>query len=272
MGKSLAFAITLLLIYLVYAPNFLTVKNIKIDGAEDREKEYIVNSINDYLASRAFWPQSNLLLLSKKELSAYLTLKNKPVARVISIEKNFPSTLNVKIEKRYDKFLLKNQSGAYTLSNDGLTGKQLRMEDLSETNTPYSNLIPLSSQKNQQFYEGQRPQDAEYFKNLNEILSLSEKDGRKITGIEIESFEQPNISAVFKEGYRIKFDVNSDLQKIFSQLRLLLKQVGVGRINGIKYIDMRVKDKGYVCYKDAACATDKIEVPLDTTTSSPPTN
>lgn len=262
-GKTIAFMIFLLFIYFIYAPNFLTVKRVEISGADANAKPTVEADIKEYFKSSRFWPQSNLLLLSKKNLSIYLISKNKAVTQVAYIGKDFPSNLSVKIEQRYDKFLLKNPNGAYVLSNDGFVDKQLALENLSSTNTPYSGLIPILSEKDEQLYQGQRPQDEEYFKNLNQILSLSEKDGRKITAIEIESFEHANVSANFFEGYQIKFDVNSDLPKIFSQLRLLLKQAGEGRISGVKYIDMRVKDRGYVCYKEALCAQ---EAPVGTTT------
>ena len=92
-------------------------------------------------------------------------------------------------------------------------------------------------------------------KNLNEILYKSEHFlQNSATEIQIETLEHPDLQIITRFGFTIKFDINSDLNKVFEQLKLLQKEIGEARINGIKYIDMRVKDKGYVCYKDALCS------------------
>jgi len=70
-----------------------------------------------------------------------------------------------------------------------------------------------------------------------------------------------------EKGFIIKLDIYSDLEKTLSQLKLLLKEIGEGRMEGLKYIDARLLDKAYVCYKDAKCAQETIiTVPNATST------
>lgn len=268
-AKVATFLALLLLIYLIYAPNFLTVAKVEIRGADGTVKKSILKTIADYSGSKALWPQSNLLLLSKKNLAGYLSQKNLWVNQVIKIEKHFPSSLIVEIERRYDKFLLKSGSGIYVVANDGLVSKQLTLEDLTAASSTLSALVAVNLREEKTFYEKQRLADAGYFDSLNEILNRAQNDLQNpLAGVELENFENPNMAAKTAAGFIIKFDVNSDLAKIFSQLKLLLKDIGESRISGVKYIDMRIKNRGYVCYKDAACARETAVI-IETATSTP---
>lgn len=267
MAKIFLFITLVLLIYLVYAPNFLTIKNIYIQGANGEAAESIKQSVNDYLSSRSFLPQSNLLLISKKGLADYLISKNPLVKKIISVKKDFPSSLNVEIDERFDKFLLKNVQRIYIISNDGLITKQISLDGLNATATADSALIGINSNEDKIYLEGQRVGDAGYFENLSEIVNKAQSELQNpITGIILENFERPDLEARTQSGFVIKFDINSDLQKTFWQLKLLLKEVGEARMNGVKYIDIRIKDRGYICYKDAPCAREQT---IQTASSTP---
>lgn len=267
MAKIFLFISLVLLIYLVYAPNLFTIKNIYIKGAYGEAAESIKQSINDYLSSRSFLPQNNLLLISKKGLTDYLISKNLLIKKIISIKKDFPSSLNVEIDERFDKFLLKNARGIYAISNDGLITRQMNLDGLNATPTADSVLIGINSNEDKIYLEGQRVSDSSYFENLNEILNKAQSELQNpITGIILENFERPDLEVRTQSGFVIKFDTNSDLQKTFWRLKLLLKEVGEARINGVKYIDIRIKDRGYICYKDAPCAREQT---IQTASSTP---
>lgn len=267
LAQVVLFVVILGLVYFIYAPNVFTIKHVEIAGVDNPAKADIEINVNHFFESKFYWPQNNLLLLSKNNLNKYLLSQSKPVADIIKIEKKFPSGLRMEVKQRFDKYLLKNQENNYILSNDGLISKYLNLEDLSATNTSYTNLIVIDLKEKRQFYENQKTADKNYFQDLDEIINLSENQiNSEIVKFETENFEQPNISATTQAGLQIKFDVNSDLPNIFNHLRLLLKEVGGNKLREIKYIDMRIKDKGFVCYKNATCAK---ETSIPTATSSP---
>ncbi|MEK7617790.1 MAG: hypothetical protein AAB410_01475 [Patescibacteria group bacterium] len=245
----------LALIYLIYAPNFLTVKTIQINGVSSEANASMQKTAGDYLSLRGFVPKSNLLFTSKRGLAEYLSAKNIFVEKVESIEKNFPSALVIQAKERYNKFLLYSLNGIYLLSNDGIVRKQINSYDINASTSTYSGLLTIKLSQNKSLYENQKAADSDYFENLNEILYKSEHFlQNSATEIQIETLEHPDLQIITRFGFTIKFDINSDLNKVFEQLKLLQKEIGEARINGIKYIDMRVKDKGYVCYKDALCS------------------
>ena len=268
LGKVIAFLLLLATAYVLFAPNFLTIKKIEVPNVSETARVEIKNSAKAFLASKPFWPQSNLLLLSKNGLAGYLVSKNRQTSKVVKIEKDFPSTLIIQINERFDAFLLKTPSATYIVSNDGQITRQLSFEDFNSTTSPYSTLIGLNLAEDRAFYEMQAVSDSAYFEAVDEILSRMRGEFQNpITAMNVESFERSDFEAKTQKGYIIKFDANSDLAKIFTQLNLLLKEVGDSRISGVKYIDMRIKDRGYVCYKDAACAQEASVINIATSTS-----
>ena len=83
--------------------------------------------------------------------------------------------------------------------------------------------------------------------------------------IALENPESPEVEIKTQYGWSWYFDINSDMDKTVYQAALLLKDIGQARIHSIKYIDMRINDKGFVCYLDAECAREPQPVQATTT-------
>ena len=250
----LALAIVFVL-YFAYFPNFLFVKNLQISGLSEEGKIQAEKNTRDFLAKRWPVPQGNLLLLSKQKLADYLLKKNFGISQIVSIEKDFPSTLHIILSERFDKFLLQTPKSAYVAANDGKTVRQLNATEVLATDSPFSSLIPISLETETVFYENQSAFEASYIRNLNLLLDLLRGTLNSETQrVYIESPESPEIKIKNQYGWTWFFDINSDLNKTVAQAALLLKDIGQARIHSIKYIDMRIKDRGFVCYIDAACA------------------
>lgn len=258
LGKTAAGIGLLLIIYIVYAPNFLTIKTIEIHGSAEPVQATVLKSINEYLISNPLRPQRNFLLLSKNGLANFLTTKNYYVEKVLKIEKKFPDKIIVEIEERYDKFLLKTPENVYVLTDDGLVSRELKNETADPpTTSPPTNLIPLSVKENRAFTKTQAAADAAYFEHLNRIINgINQSLATQVTEIRLENFARSDLEVETQKGFVVKFNITSDLDKVFKQLKPLLRDVGEARISAIKYIDMRIKDRGYVCFKDAACAVE----------------
>ena len=254
--KILFFVLVLSLTYLIFAPNFLTIKKIEISGLNNETQTLALESVQTYLKSNPFWPRSNLFLLSPEKLQKHLLSGNKKIEGVEKIAKQYPSTLKINLKQRYDRFLLKNTRGElYTLSNDGIITRQLSQADFEQASSSLSTLVVFEILSDKVYYENQRVAPEDYFKNLDEFLGRAKNDVqltiKKLSANNIETYLLETLTA---EEFVVKFDLNSELAKTFEQLKLLLKDIGGARISSIKYIDMRIKDRGYICYKDAPCA------------------
>jgi len=252
-------------IYLIYVPNFLYIKHIEISGLRTEDAATASNTINDYLKTRFWWPQKNILLLSKAGLSKYLLARDGAVADIKNIKKDLPDTIILELEQRYGKYELEIGDWHYILSNDGVV-----MSGQYGTSTISS--LPLI-----RFKDEQQPADGERFFSP-ELLELAEglssdlaKNIKIPTGaILMENRKSADVKVITTNGYEFFFDVKSDIGDISKKLQLLLSRLTDAEKAKLKYIDMRIKDKGYVCLKDAPCA--KETSPSQATSTEASTN
>lgn len=253
--KIYAGLVLVLAIYFFYVPNLFSVKTVQISGVNEAESESVEKTARDYLAVRFPWSQSNLVLLSKKRLSDYLLKKSGYVSQIVQIGKDFPNTLKVAVSGRYDQFLMQTPASAYIVSNDGLVTKQLSSQEVYASSSEPSPLLPLILKREEIFYENQKAFEGWYIQNLNAFMALLRTQLNSETkSIILENTESPEVEIKTQYGWSWYFDINSDINKTVSQGALLLKDIGQARIHSIKYIDMRINDKGFVCYLDAECA------------------
>ena len=265
-GLVLVFAI-----YFFYIPNLFSVKTVQISGINETESQSVEKTVRDYLAARFPWSRSNLVLLSKKRLSDYLLKKNAYISQIVLIEKDFPATLKIAIQGRYNQFLMQTPASAYIVSNDGLVTKQLSTSEVYASSSQINGLLSLSLKKEDIYYENQSAFESWYIQNLNMLMALLRTQlNSEPKSIILENTQSPEVEIKTQYGWSWYFDINSDMNKTVFQAGLLLKDIGQARIHSIKYIDMRINDKGFVCYLDAACAREP--EPVQATTTPPQTN
>jgi hypothetical protein len=62
---------------------------------------------------------------------------------------------------------------------------------------------------------------------------------------------------VFSESFKVWLALDDRLGEALEQLALLLTNIGEQK-NNLEYIDMRIKDRGFVCYKNSPCVKDAL--------------
>lgn len=151
------------LIYLVYFPNFLSIKKIEILGTDDNGTQIIEKQVEQYFQSTKIWnPQKNLVLLSKSELQQELKgLAN--VDSVISIKKSFKSqTLTISVLSKYSKFLVSVNDSHQVLDiyNDGTYKSVSGVQGTDWLKTKNENMLKVlvenGSVSNQDLHPGTR--------------------------------------------------------------------------------------------------------------------
>lgn len=107
-------------LYFVYAPNFLTVKSVVVEGLSDSDKKVVEAAVRDSLGDAPFYnPQRNLLFLSKARVKeAVQTIAS--VDEVEAVSKNFSEkTLNITVKAKYERFLVRTSAQVFDVYNDG---------------------------------------------------------------------------------------------------------------------------------------------------------
>jgi len=253
-AKFLATCLALFTIYLIYIPNFLFVKTLRIENVEGEYKVEAEKTLNAYFNKNFFWPQKNLLLLSKVSLKNYLEKNSAKISAVKTIQKDFPSTLILNLEPRVDQYLLTAEDTRYQyiISNDGLVVASL-LE--AQSTSSLNKLLKISVKRMEEPANGQRILDD----RLISAISLISQNLQTQTNLELDSFElfgltEPDLTVNTKNGFKILFDVKLDAKEILERLRLLLGQISEADKQRLYYLDMRIVNRGYVCYKNTACA------------------
>ncbi len=112
--------IVLTVLYLIYFPNFLSLKNIEISGLSQSQTRDLEIAIRDQIASAKFYnPQSNLVFLDK-DLIEMASKKTTSINSIISVKKNFKAhSLQIVAESKYEKYLVATPEKVFDIYNDG---------------------------------------------------------------------------------------------------------------------------------------------------------
>ena len=259
------------LIYIVFIPNFLFIKQITVNGAAAATNTDVKNLTASYLNKNLPWPQKNLMLLSKSKLKDYLLKNDQKILSVDAINKHFfPSALALSVTPRVDKFLIHAASStSYTISGDGIVTNEI-IEGTSSTLPSLPILIKLNSGSD--FTIGQAALSQNQIDFINKLQSqLAGIVGAATDYYQLDNLKSLDLSVYTKNGLKVIFDMNSDLNKTLSQLRLLFSQFAPGDIKRLYYVDMRFADKSYVCYKNTACVA-ALNLPTDQSATTTPDN
>jgi cell division septal protein FtsQ len=274
LGSTLSKILSLLalcaIIYLVYIPNFLFVKNIQFMGLSESQSGSVKGTTEEFLNKHLPWPQKNLLLLSKNKLNAFLVKNNQNVLKVEKIEKDFPNGLKISITPRTEKFLVDAPNGIFTVANDGLIKNQLA-ENLNASTSLPSGLIFIKLKTKETIFAGKNA----FPSATADFLLQAYGQLPKIIKNQVEKFEisEPpdyDITALTNSGFKIYLDLKSDLPKILQRFDLVFSQISDGDKKNLSYIDMRFAEKGYVCLKTQPCAN--VTIPAVNQATSTPEN
>jgi cell division septal protein FtsQ len=251
--KILIFFLLLSLIYLFLVPNFFSVKHITVSGLNNPSN---LSEIKTCIKQTMHWPKNNLILLSNNKLINSLEKNCPTISQVKSLEKDYPNTLNFTIKERFEQFLVHNQSGQYVLSNDGVFLKQLSQTDIELNATATNQLLPFYLINNpEEYYVNQALATPDTFERLEAMLvEFKEKLLNPIKQITLLDKTFTNAEMITQTGYQVKLNLNLVNEEFLQNLEDLLNDITSSRINSVKYIDLRVEKKAYVCYKDAICA------------------
>lgn len=119
--KQIFFALLVLgVVYVVYAPNFLSLQTIQVEGLSEADRSKVETAIQDNLNKTPFYnPQRNLFFLSKNRVREVVS--NIPaVDSVEGIHKNFgQKTLTITLKSKYEKFLVRSADSVLDVYNDG---------------------------------------------------------------------------------------------------------------------------------------------------------
>ncbi len=252
--------ILVFIVYLVFFPNWFTIKTVSYTSKTDKAKNEVETIINELLKTKTPYPKNNWLLLSKKAVLNDILQHDLISVKNIIVKKNFPNKLTLEIETREPKFVLENANTFYILGEDGFV-----MEASNSTNTDIS-LLKINLKEKEEikvkdnFIYAQKSLELfNFFKDVLKNPSLN---------MNLKSIKIPELTVNTQNGYNAIFNLNNDTQAALKQLQLLLSHLEPSQKATLKYIDLTAKDKAFVCYQNTPCAQE-LQIPLDNASSTP---
>lgn len=297
------------LIYLIYVPNFLSLKQISIAGLSDTQSNELEQAIRQEIKDSQFFdPQYNILFL-EKDLFARATRKVPSVDYISSVKKDLQTqTVYITAASKYERFLVANPEKVYDVYNDGTFKQEAGVSRADWEQHQNPNMVKVhffqmfDVQPNQPLF---REDLFAYLKALVDGLPIVETQKLAHLGFrepiaeaqseplpepvaEVETpppssepktptesqpveqskevlrislpFSSSEVHATFyknndlRRTYVVIFDATADARKSLEELKLLLSQTAPERYDQLKYIDLRIPNKAFLCLESAPCA------------------
>lgn len=254
--------------YILFVPNILFVQTVTVAGVEGEALEGIKKTAQEYIETKtyAILPRQNKLLLNTQELTQYILQQHEHVLGVSEVRQAwFSRELAITIVPRVEQFLLEYGFRKFVVSSDGVVvkeifeavpnGNYLRLTTLAQ-NTPRLQETVLSAQA----LLALNTLRAEFFSATGvgidyvELLGLLDKQvsGSYLSVQELVVHTYPHSERKLP-GFKILFDVNSDPGEALANVGLLLSNSPKDRLGQLAYIDMRFKNRGFICLANTAC-------------------
>jgi hypothetical protein len=258
------------LLYLVYAPTFLSLKNITVTGIGQSGQQQITELISNYIKSSPLKAQSNWLFLSDANLAQYIFQRDNDITAVNSVKKKFSNTLTVAVTPRITAFNVITPLQQLLVSNDGLVRQDITGLGTSTITSETAGLINLSVDSASSTIIGQRFLPDNLISAINQLRNLTQTQlGLTIDHFEVANLQATDLSEYVTLGFKMMFDTTVDLGQAVNQARLILNSLAGSQQKNLYYLDLRFGGKAYVCYQNTACVQNVPIIQTTATTTTP---
>lgn len=286
-------AVLVALVYLVYIPNFLFVRDISIEGANP-DSSSVQNTALDFFNSyKGLWPRRNIIFLNNEDLTEYLLSHNTEVLKVNFVKKQLWNKVTVSIIPRVERFSLSTEAGNFIIYNDGVVGKKLGQDErfppgLAHLKIPTNDEIrvgetyisgDIAHKIDETFREFQSvtgkvldfveiPVVTHEKKVLESVVETPPSEIVTPSPVEaVNEKEELNLNQFIlfvkkdakakddRTNFRVLIDpAGASPSELAVTAKQMFAQMAPEKFNALYYIDLRFKDKVYVCLKNAVCA------------------
>ncbi|GBE16804.1 cell division protein FtsQ [bacterium BMS3Abin15] len=248
----LLFAFAGVVIYILIFSLFLRVNYLNLEGVEELEYEKVYNKLESLLDGKYLWifPKDNFLLVLSGKIKKELAGEFKKI-RQVEVEKNFPDTINVKIEERESLILWCSKGPCYIIDEQGYA---YAWADFESREIKENNLVRLVDMSAKPIDIGEKILDEDYVKFVTEIR---EKLKRELNiKISDEYSTTTKLSEVIKintnDGWDIHLSSQIPLDQSIRTLKTFLEQKITDEIKKeLEYVDLRVENKIYYKVKNS---------------------
>lgn len=226
--------LAIFLVYLVVYSDLLKVKQINISGLDLINRQEFTDKIQKQLSGSYLFifPKSNILFIKKSSIDK--AIRSSYSLNQLIIKKGWQK-LNIQLEEKISFLIVKNNDKYFFTDAEGNITREIASEELAK----YQSRFPMLF-NNANFSIGDNLVSARtvnYIINLDNLLKTKHY---KVSGYEVGGVDE--IIYISDEGWRAKFDLNSNTEQAIENMTLILSQKIKDR-KKLDYIDLRAGDK-----------------------------
>lgn len=237
--------------YLVFSSYFLVKKvSVTTEGVQPGAIAEVLQSLRRH---RTFFvPKNHILLLTKDSLLEALRTTVPEIKGITYYRRHWPDWIELGIEQREARYVWQSGENFYFIDQDGIPFAKLQ--------NYFPELYTQELIVDRAAADVKLGEQLEAREHLAFIENLkSEWDGQifqtKIAGFSIPGALSSDVFARTAFGFEVYFDLERGVSAQLSSLKLLLElEIRPETYNGLSYIDVRLPNVAYYCYKDALCA------------------
>lgn len=258
-------AVTAILIvccyYLFFAETFLVKEVVVLQNSQISEKD-LESWVLETKNKRVFFfiPKNHILLLDQNSLLKIFSEHTSYISEIKNLKKIYPNKIEVTVEERSPVAVWQSAGNYFFIDKQGFAYEQIPagyatssssyLKIIDTTNTPVVAGDDLNIDKILEFY-------IFVSENWGKIISSKPQE------IQLGGRFGQDIRFVSVDGWVVYFDLNHDPKIQLRNLRLIIDQeVPVDRRTQLAYIDLRLSDKAYFCYKGEPCASIVVTQPI----------
>lgn len=255
-SKLIRYAAALVLAVLVYflaISQLFLVKNVALaEGAITTQQVSDVLSRMQKTRIAKIIPSNHILVLTKRNFLTALQRDMPQIREISSFRKRYPNTVDLVLETRTPQYVWQSGSDFYSLDQDAVVFQ--RLANYSAEAYPETLIVDRTGGS---VSVGQTLEPTRIFQFIDAIKN---KWTENVAQTNYVSFSVPGIESldVFAKtvlGFEAYFDVERNPERQLQNLALVLgREIQPETYTGLSYVDLRLSDTAYYCYKDAPCA------------------
>ncbi len=197
-------------------------------------------------------PKNHILLLSKENFQKAISADQPQIKEVVLFKRILPNKLEFSVTRREPKYIWESDSQYFLLDQEGVVFQELFNYDPAV----YSETVI----RDQTGYKVNFGEDLGIRKTLDFIEKIKGNWADVVLHTSYASFavpgrKSPDVFVRTGDGFQVYFDLERSPMAQLENLSLVLSQeINQETYTGLSYVDLRLSNIAYYCYRDAPCA------------------
>ena len=236
----------------VFKYAFLVREIILVDGDSSNPEE--IYTVLRKLEEEKIYlvPKNHILFLNKENVQKTIQKDQPQIKEITLFKRIFPNKLEFSVVRREPKYVWQSRDKYFLLDQEGVVFQELFNYDPAV----YSETV-ISDQTGFKVNFGE---DLGVSQTLDFIEKIKNDWAQVVPqtpyiGFAVPGRRSPDIFVRTGYGFQVYFDLERSATAQLENLNLVLSQeINQATFSGLSYVDLRLSNVAYYCYRDAPCA------------------